>query len=81
MTVQIFAERCSLIAQGWLVSGGAKYTVAQVAPGFVELSRPGTVALGTATFIREIDGVEETRQLQVLGTDPKDRLRLLVTWE
>lgn len=63
------------------MSDGRKYNLAQVAPGYVELSRAETVGLGAATFIREIDGIRETRELQVLGVDPQDRQRLLVRWE
>lgn len=80
MTIQTIVERTSVIAQGWLVSGGCNYMLAQVAPGYVELSRPATVSLGAATFIREIEGIVEIRQLQVVGIDPRDRQRLLVMW-
>jgi hypothetical protein len=81
MSVETSVERHSSIAQGWLLTGEKTHSLAQIASEFVILSRPETVANGKATLRLEIDGVPETHQLTINGTDPKDRQRLLVSWE
>jgi hypothetical protein len=59
-------KRYSAIAQFWLVVNGERHRLAQIAPGFIILSRPAPIPAGPATLVINVEGREETSAVRIL---------------
>ncbi len=79
MSLEPAVKRYSAIVQAWLIVSGVEHPLSQLAPEFVILQRPSPIPCGDAVLRVTIDGREDRREIQVLGSDASYPHRLRIS--